>query len=179
MLVGIALVSEAGLTGGISHLFNHAIIKACLFLAVGCLFFSTGVTRIEGMAGIGRTMPMTMAAFTLAGLGLIGVPGTAGFVSKWYLIQGAAEAQHWWLVAVIVISSILAVFYVGRIIEVAYFREPEVEVVRKPAIEMQLIVWALVAAIVYFGIQTDISAGVPAEAARELLAGWALKGDGS
>lgn len=179
MLVGIALVSEAGLTGGISHLFNHAIIKACLFLAVGCLFFSTGVTRIDGMAGIGRTMPLTMAAFTLAGLGLIGVPGTAGFVSKWYLIQGAAEAQHWWLVAVIVISSILAVFYVGRIIEVAYFREPEVEVVRKPAVEMQLVVWALVAAIIYFGVQTDISAGVPAEAARELLAGWALKGDGS
>lgn len=178
MLVGIALVSEAGLTGGISHLFNHAIIKAGLFLAIGCLYFSTGVTRLEGMAGIGRTMPFTMAAFVIAGLGLIGVPGTAGFVSKWYLIQGAAEAEHWWLIAVIVVSSILAVFYVGRVIEVAYFREPAVEVVRKPPIEMQLVVWALVAATIYFGVQTDISAGVAAEAARELMAGW-LKGGGA
>ena len=90
MLLGIALVSEIGLTGGISHIFNHAIIKACLFLAVGCVFFSTGITRIDDMAGIGRRMPLTMGAFVIAGLGLIGVPGTAGFISKWYLIQGAA-----------------------------------------------------------------------------------------
>ena len=179
MLVGIALVSEAGLTGGISHLFNHAIIKACLFLAVGCMLFSAGIRRIEHMAGIGRTMPLTMAAFVIAGMGLIGVPGTAGFVSKWYLIQGAAEAQHWWLVAVIVVSSVLAVFYIGRVIEIAYFHEPTVEVTRKPPLEMQLVVWALVVAIIYFGVQTDISAGVPAEAARELLTGWAAKGGAS
>ena len=172
MLLGIALVSEAGLTGGISHLFNHAIIKACLFLAVGCVFYATGVTRIENLAGLGRTMPLTMGAFVIAGLGLIGVPGTAGFVSKWYLIEGAAEAEAWLLVAVIVVSSVLAVVYVGRIIEVAWFQEPKVTVVRKPPVEMLLITWILAAATIYFGVQTDISAGVAGEAARELLAGY-------
>ena len=175
MLIGIAMISEIGLTGGISHMFNHAIIKACLFLAVGCLYFSTGVTRIDGMAGIGRTMPITMAAFVIAGLGLIGVPGTAGFVSKWYLIQGAAEAQLWWLIVVIVVSSVLAVFYVGRIVEVAYFREPERAPSRKPPIEMLTITWILAGATIWFGIQTDINAGVAADAARELLAGWGSK----
>jgi len=172
MILGIALVSEAGLTGGISHLFNHAIIKACLFLAVGCLFYSAGVTRIENLAGIGRTMPLTMAAFVIAGLGLIGVPGTAGFVSKWFLIQGAAEAGAWWLVAVIVVSSVLAVIYIGRIVEVAWFRAPKTAIVRRPAPEMLIVTWALALATIYFGIDTDISAGVAGEAARVLLAGF-------
>jgi len=172
MILGIALVSEAGLTGGIAHLFNHAIIKACLFLALGCVVFSTGATRIDGMAGLGRAMPLTMGAFVLAGLGLIGVPGTAGFVSKWYLIQGAAEAGQWWAVAVIVVSSALAIVYVGRIVEVAWFRAPEVAVVRKPAPEMLAITWLLAGATVYFGIETGLSAGVAGEAARALLAGY-------
>lgn len=172
MLIGIALVSETALTGGISHMFNHAIIKACLFLAVGCAYYSTGVTRIESLAGIGRTMPLTMIAFVIAGLGLIGVPGTAGFVSKWFLIQGAVEAEAWWLIAVIVVSSVLAVVYVGRIVEVAWFREPVALVVRKPPIEMMVITWVLAAATIYFGVQTDISAGVAGDAARALLAGY-------
>ncbi|MEM9138386.1 MAG: monovalent cation/H+ antiporter subunit D family protein [Pseudomonadota bacterium] len=172
MILGIALVSEAGLTGGISHLFNHAIIKACLFLAVGCVFYAAGVRRIENLAGMGRAMPLTMAAFVIAGLGLIGVPGTAGFVSKWYLIQGAAEAEAWWLIAVIVVSSVLAVIYVGRVIEVAWFQEQTAKVVRKPPIEMLAVTWALALATIYFGVQTDISAGIPAQAAQELLTGW-------
>jgi multicomponent Na+:H+ antiporter subunit D len=176
MLLGISLVSEAGLTGGISHLFNHAIIKCCLFLAIGCVYYSTGVTRIDNMAGIGRTMPLTMAAFVLAGLGLIGVPGTAGFVSKWFLIQGAAEAGHWWLVAVIVVSSVLAVVYIGRVVEVAWFREPTARVVRRPPLEMLVVTWVLVAAIIYFGVQTEISAGVPGQAARDLLTGYVPAG---
>ncbi|NIP75459.1 MAG: monovalent cation/H+ antiporter subunit D family protein, partial [Xanthomonadales bacterium] len=124
IMLGIALVSQTGLTGGISHLFNHALIKASLFLAVGCMVYSTGITQIEQMAGIGRTMPATMGAFVLAGLGLIGVPGTAGFVSKWFLISGAVEQGLWWLAAVIVFSSVLAMIYVGRVVEVAWFREP-------------------------------------------------------
>jgi multicomponent Na+:H+ antiporter subunit D len=176
ILLGISLVSEAGLTGGISHLFNHAIIKCCLFLAIGCVYYSTGVTRIDNMAGIGRTMPLTMAAFVLAGLGLIGVPGTAGFVSKWYLIQGAAQAGQWWLVGVIVVSSVLAVFYIGRVVEVAWFREPTARVVRKPPLEMLVVTWILAAAVIYFGVQTEISAGVPAQAARELLTGFSPAG---
>jgi multicomponent Na+:H+ antiporter subunit D len=176
MLLGISLATEAGLTGGISHLFNHAIIKCCLFLAIGCVYYSTGVTRIDNMAGIGRTMPLTMGAFVLAGLGLIGVPGTAGFVSKWFLIQGAAEAGQWWLVGVIVISSVLAVVYVGRIVEVAWFRAPTARLVRRPPPEMLVVTWVLAAAVVYFGVQTDISAGVAGQAARDLLTGFAPAG---
>ena len=172
MLLGISLVSEAGLTGSISHLLNHGVIKCSLFLAVGCVYYATGVTRIDRMAGLGRTMPLTMAAFVIGGLGLIGVPGTAGFVSKWFLIQGAAEQGQWWLVAAIVISSVLAVVYVGRIVEIAWFREPVATVVRRPPVGMLVVTWLLAVGVIYFGIDTDISAGVAAEAARVLLAGY-------
>lgn len=172
MLLGVALMTEAGLTGGIGHLFNHAIIKCCLFLAVGCVYYSTGVTRVEYLAGLGRTMPLTMGAFVVGGLGLIGVPGTAGFVSKWFLIQGAAEQGHWWLVAAIVVSSVLAVFYVGRVVEIAWFREPTAPVVRRPPWEMVTVTWVLAAAIIWFGIDTELNASIAGEAARVLLEGW-------
>jgi len=173
IVLGIALVSQTGLTGGISHLFNHAIIKGCLFLAIGCMVYSTGITRIEQMAGIGRTMPLTMGAFVLAGLGLIGVPGTAGFVSKWFLNTGAVEQGLWWLAAVIVFSSLLAVIYVGRIVEIAWFREPAaaISAAREPPLEMLAVTWVLTAAIVYLGFDTELTAGIAARAAEILLAG--------
>ncbi len=172
MILGIAMVSELGLTGGISHLFNHALVKACLFLAVGCTFYATGVTRTENLAGIGRQMPLTMGAFVIAGLGLIGVPGTAGFVSKWYLIEAAAEAQLWWVIAVIVISSFMAVIYIGHVVEVAWFREPTSTVVRRPPPEMVAVTLGLAVAVIVFGFWTEISAGVAQEAARVLLVGF-------
>jgi multicomponent Na+:H+ antiporter subunit D len=174
IMLGIALVSQTGLTGGISHLFNHAIIKGCLFLAIGCMVYSTGITRIEQMAGIGRTMPLTMGAFVVAGLGLIGVPGTAGFVSKWFLIMGAVEQGLWWLAGVIVLSSLLAVVYVGRVVEIAWFREPVAAAAapRNPPAEMLAVTWVLAAATMYFGLDTTISAGVAGQAAELLLAGY-------
>jgi multicomponent Na+:H+ antiporter subunit D len=174
MILGIALLNHSGLTGGLAHLFNHAIIKACLFLAIGCVVYSTGITKISDMAGLGRTMPLTMGAFVVAGLGLIGVPGTAGFVSKWYLIQGAAEDGAWWLIVAIVFASVIAVVYVGRVVEVAWFRAPtpEGEAPRETPVEMLVITWLLALATIYFGLQTGVSAGVSAEAARLLLEGY-------
>jgi len=174
MILGISMVSQLGLTGGISHLFNHALIKACLFLAIGCVFYATGVTRTANLAGLGRQMPLTFGAFVIAGLGLIGVPGTAGFVSKWYLIQAAAADGLWPLVAVIVVSSFLAVLYIGHVIEVAWFREPVVKVVRPAPPEMVAVTLALALAVIVAGFWTEITAGVAGEAASALLAGYGL-----
>lgn len=172
ILLGVGLMTEIGVAGGLSHIFNHALIKCCLFLAIGCVFYATGVTKTENLAGIGRVMPFTMGAFVIAGLGLIGVPGTAGFVSKWMLIQGAVEQEQWWLVGAIVISSVLAVFYIGRVIEVAWFRAPIVVIHRRVPGEMLAITLAMAAAIIFFGISTDLNSQVATVAAQELLAGW-------
>ena len=124
MLLGIGLVSVAGLAGSYLHLINHAVVKGGLFLALGAMWYRFGITRISDMAGISKTMPITTAAFTILAFSLIGVPFTAGFVSKVALAEAAAEQGWWWAVMVIMVTSIIALFYMGRMMMVAYFNPP-------------------------------------------------------
>ena len=88
---GISLANKSGLTGGIVHLFNHAVMKGALFLALGAIAYRLGTVKLADLSGIGRRMPLTCAAFVIGGLGIIGTPGTAGFISKWYLAVGALD----------------------------------------------------------------------------------------
>jgi multicomponent Na+:H+ antiporter subunit D len=171
--LGIALANLNGLTGGLVHLLNHALIKGALFMSVGAMVFRSGKITIEDLAGIGRRMPLTTAAFVVAGLGLIGVPGTVGFVSKWYLIVGALERGWWWLAFLIVASSLISLVYIGRVIEAAWFREPGKTLadVREAPLEMLAPICILAFASIYFGIDTDLTAGLAAKAAATLLAG--------
>lgn len=172
MMLGVSLVSVAGLTASISHLFNHALIKGSLFMALGCVSYRVGAARLERMAGVGRSMPWTMGAFVIGGLSLIGVPLTAGFVSKWYLIVGALE-KGWWPVAVLVLAtSLLAVVYIWRVVEVAYFKPaPEGLKVREAPLALLIPTWALALANLYFGLDTSLNAGVARLAAQGLLGG--------
>jgi multicomponent Na+:H+ antiporter subunit D len=171
--LGISLANQAGLTGGIVHLFNHAVMKAALFLALGAIVFRIGSVKLADLAGIGRRMPLTMAAFVVAGLALIGAPGTVGFISKWYLAVGAFQKGWWPLVFLILASSMLAVVYIGRVVEVAWFREPSAlaKKAKDPPLSMLLPVLALAFAAVYFGFDTQASAGIAAQAAHALLGG--------
>ncbi|MBC8352387.1 MAG: monovalent cation/H+ antiporter subunit D family protein [Planctomycetes bacterium] len=169
--LGISFASPDGLTGAIVHLFNHALIKGGLFLAMGCLVLRLGSTELDDMRGIGRRMPWTMFAWVVGGLGLIGVPTTAGFISKWYLISAALE-RGWWPVAVLVLlSSLLAVAYVWRVVEAAYFQdapEQHAEVTEAPVV-MLIPTYALIGATIVFGLWTSVSAGVARQAAELLL----------
>ena len=171
--LGIALANLNGLTGGMVHVLNHALIKGSLFMSIGAVVFRAGSCAIEDLAGIGKLMPITMSAFVIAGFGLIGVPGTAGFVSKWYLIIASFDRGWWWLAFLIVASSVIAVVYVGRVVEVAWFREPNeaLKDVKDPPLEILAPILIMVFAIVYFGIDADLTAGLASEAAEALLAG--------
>src|SRR5690606_20332707 len=111
--LGIGLANQAGLTGGLVHIVNHAFMKAALFLALGAIVYRIGSARLGDLAGIGRKMPLTMAVFVVAGLGLIGTPGTSGFISKWFLAIGALDRGSWILVAAIMASSMIAFVYIG------------------------------------------------------------------
>ncbi len=173
MALGISLASVTGLTAAIVHLFNHALIKAALFMSLGCVLYRIGSAAITDLNGIAREMPLTMAAFVAGGLSLIGVPLTAGFISKWYLIVGALEKDWWWLAAVVLASSLISVFYVWRIVEAAYFRRPTPGIAPRREAPASLLVptWLLIVANLYFGVDTTLTTGVAGRAAAALLAG--------
>ena len=173
MVLGISFVSVNGLTGGLVHLFNHALIKAALFMVMGCVYLRIGSTRIEDMAGLGRAMPWTMFAFVIGGLGLIGVPATAGFVSKWYLVLAALEQGGFGILiaGLILLASLLAAVYIWRVVEVAYFkpRPAGAAPVAEAPLTMLGPIWLLVGANVYFGLDTELTAGTARRAAEYLL----------
>lgn len=118
--VGIGLGTPLGLVGALLHILNHACMKACLFLVGGGVRLRTDAVAIAQFAGVGRVMPWTMGAFTVAALAMIGVPPTAGFFSKWYLVWGSVEAGAWTFAAIIVLSSLLTATYFFRVIERVY-----------------------------------------------------------
>jgi multicomponent Na+:H+ antiporter subunit D len=121
--LGIGLANPVGLIGGLLHIVNHALMKGVLFLIGGAVHLRTGITRIPEMKGLGRSMPWTMAAFSVAALAMVGIPPTAGFFSKWYLLLGTIEAGNAWWFAVILISSLLSAVYFFRVVEMIY-RDP-------------------------------------------------------
>ena len=171
--LGIGLANLAGLTGGLVHVVNHALMKAALFLAVGAVFFRVRTVRLSDLAGIGRKMPLTMSAFTVACFGLVGTPGTSGFISKWYLALGAFDEGWWVLIFLIVGSSLIALVYVGRVLEVVWLREPSVALAQAsdPPLSMLLPLVVLAAATIYFGLYTEWTVGIAGTAAKDLLGG--------
>ena len=172
MALGIGFATAAGVTATLIHLFNHALMKGALFMAIGAIIYRIGVCRIDQIRGLGRAMPWTFGAIVLGGLSLVGVPGTAGFISKWYLIMAALEQQAWISVVVILIGSLLAVVYVGKVIEALYFkpRESSEITVNEAPMLLLLPTWVLVLANIYFGLDTSLTVGIAEKAATILMA---------
>jgi multicomponent Na+:H+ antiporter subunit D len=97
--------------------------KITLFFAAGAVYTAAHKTLVSELDGIGRRMPWTFAAFGIGALSMIGLPPAAGFVSKWFMVSGAIEAQHWMALAVIAASTLLNAGYFLPIVYRAYFRE--------------------------------------------------------
>ena len=131
ILFGFSLLNPDALTGALLHIVNHAVMKGCLFLAVGVIVWRTRAVTVNGFSGMSQRLPWTSAVFTLAALSMIGLPPTAGFFSKWYLLRGAVDASAWAFVATLVFSSLLSAVYFFRLIERMYFFTPSDEGVRR------------------------------------------------
>ncbi len=171
MLLGIGLVNVTGLSAALLHLFNHALMKGALFLAMGAVCYRIGNTFIDSMHGLGKQMPWTMAAFVVGGLSIVGVPLTTGFVSKWVLIQGAIENGWWPVVAVILVASLIAMLYIWRVVEAAYMKpRPEgAESITEAPASLLIPLWLLAAANIYFGANAQFSMELAQSAAKTLF----------
>ena len=134
IILGLALLSPSGLVGGLLHIPAHAFMKLTLFFAAGAIHVETHVDDISDMVGIGRRMPVTMAAFGIASVGMAGLPLVAGFVSKWYLLIGSLTAGQTVFVLVLLASGLLNIAYFWPIVYQAFFQTPA-DVDAKPVIE--------------------------------------------
>lgn len=141
--LGVAIAGPLATIGGLVHLVHQGFMKITLFFCAGNLAETLGVHKVSELAGVGRRMPWTMAAFTLAAFGMIGVPPMAGFISKWYLGLGGLQAGHEWVVLVLAGSSLLNAAYFLPILRTAWFDPPPEQWPHERSFGRKETAWAL------------------------------------
>ncbi len=147
IVLGVGLYSTHwGLYGALIHILNHAITKGCLFMAAGAIIYRSGLWNIRDFEGLGKKMPYTCAAFTLAALSMIGVPPSVGFITKLCLLLASLEAVEYAFVAVILASTLLNLVYFWRVIDRMYFvrKEGEEEGEKKDEAPASMVLPALI-----------------------------------
>ncbi len=174
MILGLALITELGLAACLTNMFNHAFIKTGLFLAVAVIIYYYQSDSIKQLSGMAKTSPLIFILFLISGLSIIGVPLTSGFISKWYLIKASIDAGYWFFVLVIVFSSVLAIIYIGRIIESAYFKSEENRILiydenRKTPylLFFSLLIFTFIN--IYFGIETTLNVDIAMQISSDLI----------
>ena len=124
VILGVALLTPAGIQGGIVHIANHAFSKITLFFCAGAIYVATHKKNVSEMGGLGRAMPFTFVAFAVAALSMIGAPPVGGFISKWYLLIGAMSAHQIGIMLVLLASTVLNVAYFAPVVVHAFFGKP-------------------------------------------------------
>ena len=125
VIMAAAILAPLSVMGAILHIAAHAVGKITLFFAAGSIYTAAHITEVSQLNGIGRKMPWTMGSFTVAAFSMIGVPPTAGFMSKWYILMGAIQAEHLFAIGVIVLSTLLNAGYFIPIVYKAFFKEAD------------------------------------------------------
>ncbi len=124
IIIGVAMLSPLAVKGGLLHIAHHAFAKITLFFAAGAIYVATHIKKIPLLDGVGRRMPWTFGAFAVAALSMIGVPPVCGFVSKWYLANGAISIHQYILLLALLASTILNAGYFVPVVYRAFFRPP-------------------------------------------------------
>lgn len=127
MVLGVTLLSDAGATGGVLHLIGHSISKITLFFVVGAIAVGTGATTLDGLRGLGQRMPLLLGALAVGAASIVGLPPTIGFVTKYFLFIGAAEARQWLVLLVLAASTLLSATYYLRMVRTSLYPAPFVD----------------------------------------------------
>ena len=164
-----ALLAPLSLIGAVLHIAAHAVGKITLFFAAGAIYTAAHKTEVSQLDGIGRRMPWTMGAFAIAALSMIGLPPAAGFISKWYMLSGAMEAQHWLAVSVIILSTLLNAGYFLPIVYRAFFVAPPADPHGHPHGEAPLLMVIALTATAAGTVLLFFFPDVPLALARQML----------
>ncbi len=167
VVLAVAILAPLSVIGAALHIAAHAVGKITLFFAAGAIYTAAHKTEVSQLDGIGRRMPWTLGAFAIGALSMIGLPPAAGFVSKWYMLAGALQAQHWAAVGVIAASTLLNAAYFAPIVYRAFFRAPQGEAHGEAPLPMVLALVATAGATVGLFFVPD----VPLALARALQGG--------
>ncbi|QXM06902.1 complex I subunit 5 family protein [Crassaminicella indica] len=154
IVLGIILLNEDALIGGLLHLVNHAVIKITLFFCVGAIYFMTHKKNIDEIKGIGKQMPVTMWCFGIASISLIGIPPTNAFVSKWYLALGGLSENKIIFPIILLVSALLTAAYLLPIVVTAFFHAEEKKDIKKldPPPRMLIPIVLLTGIVVFLGL---------------------------
>jgi multicomponent Na+:H+ antiporter subunit D len=173
ILLGLSLGTLGGVSAAFLHLLVHALMKATLFMALGAAALHFRGRTLDDFAGAGRDAPWTMAAFAVGAGSLMGIPLTAGFLSKWRLIEASLAAGQVWIVVVIAASSLLALAYCGRMIEAAFFRagSPGSERAKEAPLGVLVPLWILAGLCIWFGIDASLPESLATAGAQALMGG--------
>ena len=169
VVLAVALLTPLSVIGAALHIVTHALGKITLFFAAGAIYTASHKTEVSQLAGIGRRMPWTMGAFAIGALSLIGVPPAAGFISKWFIMSGAAEGGHFLALAVLIASTLFNAAYFLPIVHTAFFRKPDAESIAHAHGEAP---WPMVAALVLTASATIalfFFSDLPLQLARQLV----------
>ena len=170
LLVAMLLIPE-GITASLVHVINHSVIKTGLFLAIAIIFLNNQNIKLDDLCGLGKKYPLVMGNFIILSLGLIGIPLTAGFISKWYIVLAMLKSEYWYFTIVVLITSFMTFFYIWKMIENIYFKSTDNN--ESVAIKNYQIacITILTTLTIYFGIDTSLTADVAESIAYDVYYG--------
>ena len=181
IMLAFGFENRAGVQAAFLHIFNHAFMKAALFMAIGCIALRQSGMSVSSIAGLGARQPWSAAVILLAGASLVGVPLTSGFISKWMLVEAALNKDSLWIAFLFVGASLLTAIYVGKIIQAIYFMDAPMDAptplsaqsdgqkIKDAPVSMLAPALLMALATIYFGIDTRFPISMSDKAAEILL----------
>ena len=163
IVIAIMLLTPDGVTASLIHVFNHSIIKTGLFLIITILFINNNNITLDDIAGLNSKHPLIASSFLILLLGLVGLPLTSGFISKWYLVMAIFKSDYWYISGVVLITSFMTLFYVWLLIEKIYFSNNKFSDGHKINGYQYVCVFILTGLTLYLGIDTNFTVGISKE----------------
>lgn len=175
ILFGLSVMTVDSVTGSVLHVLCHGLIKTVLFLCAGAIIYMTGKTRVEELRGIGKEMPVLMWCYTIASLGLVGIPPTGGFVSKWYLAEGSLASGipgfSWIGPVILLVSALLTAGYLLPVTIQGFFPGEDFDYGKLQKKEPSLVMLAPIILLTVLSVLIGLFPNVPAEMLSAIIGG--------